>query len=127
METDIFISLFIASKYAAGLFQLAIIMAALWIFRKKYLWYYVAYLAIPLLKPALNSYMTHLSKSIGPDELLPIFKAANSVLFTLMNVAFILGSIFLLIDFLRIRKQRRFQPSPPPYSSPAAGSESGEA
>jgi hypothetical protein len=53
--------------------------------------------------------MTHLSKAIGPDQLLPTFKAANSTLFTLMNLAFIMGSIFLLKDMIRIRKQNRFQ------------------
>ena len=103
MEADIFKTTFLFSRYTVGFSQLIILVVLLWVFRKKYLWFFAAYTFLPLLKPLLNSAMASLAQSIGPEEFLPMAKAINNTFFTLINACFILGTIFFVRDAMRIK------------------------
>lgn len=103
MEQDAISFIFRITKQFAFLAQLALVVVLFLNTRKWYLVFFLAFLLIPLLQPALASYFVHLSQTMTQEELMPLTRRSIQGLYALAYLALLVGSACYFVDQARTR------------------------
>lgn len=103
MEQDAIAFVFRVTKQFAFLAQLALVVVLFRNTRKWYLVFFLAFLLIPLLQPALASYFVHLSKTMEQEDLMALTRRSIQGLYALAYLALLAGSACYFFDQARTR------------------------
>ena len=103
MEQDAIAFIFRVTKQFAFLAQLALVVVLFLNTRKWYLVFFLAFLLIPLLQPALASYFVTLTKTMSQDDLMSLTRRSIQGLYALAYLALLAGAVCYFVDQARTR------------------------